>query len=74
MGKVTMMLVLVAFVWGCACEDAPPTWRSAPLNGCSEAGDTTCCSYANFAASSGCSYTICATGCAAWDQTSSYCW
>jgi hypothetical protein len=60
---------MLTLVTACDCE-APDEYQDATLDGCSEAGDTACCSYS----SDRCAYVLCSSSCGEWDESSWYCW
>lgn len=64
-----MWLILVVALAGCVCEEAPSEYRGAALDGCSTAGDASCCSYSG----ESCSYILCQTGCGEWGLESWAC-
>lgn len=60
--------VCLALLTACDCE-LPDRWKGAALDGCSSAGDVTCCSYSD----SQCTYTVCQTSCGDPEQSGWYC-
>lgn len=66
--RTSAAALLLTALAACDCE-LPDTYRGATLDGCSEAGDVTCCSYSD----SRCSYTLCQTACGDHEETSWYC-
>lgn len=67
--RTLIVALLMAGLAACDCE-LPDTWEGADLDGCSEAGNVTCCSYSN----SRCSYTVCQDACGEPEQASWYCY
>lgn len=55
---------------GCDCEDAPDTYRGAPMVGSYSGYSYSCATYANRS----CEYTLCQEDCRGWELDSWYCY